>query len=324
MVPQTQDFIIRPMKIMTFLLLSLTLLACEPDAPIAPGLPSNLNTQLTITNGEVHVLATADSVNFYTVTFYDNNDTITVETQDGEATHIFNTSGTYKIRTRAHSLQTAFIEALPSNSDYTWSTGSSNNILSVTKPGIYSVVVNDKGCISSDTVIISQAQLSKAEYTSNLTPFTFEVTANNSIGDKHYWNFGDGNTSNLKFPTHLYSAGGNYIVNYIVSNNCDSSSSEESVEVTTNIENSADSKNDFVLYPNPNNGSFNLVLNNIENQNVEISVFDYKGAIVSNKNINTSSNQNSLTFDLNNISNGLYTIKIKHSKGVYTTKFNVI
>ena len=221
-------------------------------------------------------------------------------------------------------LQTAFIEALPSNSDYTWSTGSSNNILSVTKPGIYSVVVNDKGCISSDTVIISQAQLSKAEYTSNLTPFTFEVTANNSIGDKHYWNFGDGNTSNLKFPTHLYSAGGNYIVNYIVSNNCDSSSSEESVEVTTNIENSADSKNDFVLYPNPNNGSFNLVLNNIENQNVEISVFDYKGAIVSNKNINTSSNQNSLTFDLNNISNGLYTIKIKHSKGVYTTKFNVI
>lgn len=95
---------------MTFLLLSLTLSACKPDVPKAPGLPSNLNTQLTVTNGEVHVLATADSVNFYTVTFYDNNDTITVETQDGEATHIFNTSGTYKIRTRAHSLQTAFIE----------------------------------------------------------------------------------------------------------------------------------------------------------------------------------------------------------------------
>ena len=66
------------MKIMTFLLLSFTLSACKPDVPKAPGLPSNLNTQLTVTNGEVHVLATADSVNFYTVTFYDNNDTITV------------------------------------------------------------------------------------------------------------------------------------------------------------------------------------------------------------------------------------------------------
>ena len=55
------------MKIMTFLLLSLTLLACEPDVPKPPGLPSNLNTQLTVTNGEVTVLATADSVNFFTI-----------------------------------------------------------------------------------------------------------------------------------------------------------------------------------------------------------------------------------------------------------------
>ena len=39
------------MKIMTFLLLSLTLSACKPDVPKAPGLPSNLNTQLTVTNG---------------------------------------------------------------------------------------------------------------------------------------------------------------------------------------------------------------------------------------------------------------------------------
>ena len=98
------------MKIMTFLLLSLTLLACDPEVPKTPGLPSNLNTQLTVTNGEVTVLATADSVNFFTITFFDINDTITVESQDGEAGHIFNSSGTYKIRTRAHTLQTSFIE----------------------------------------------------------------------------------------------------------------------------------------------------------------------------------------------------------------------
>lgn len=98
------------MKIMTFLLLSLALIACKPDAPKPPGLPSNLNTQLTITNGEVHVLATADSVNFYTITFFDTNDTITVESQDGQATHVYNTSGTYKIRTRAHTVQDAYIE----------------------------------------------------------------------------------------------------------------------------------------------------------------------------------------------------------------------
>jgi len=98
------------MKIMTFLLISLALFSCEPDVPKPAGKPSNLNTQLTITNGEVHVLATADSANFYTVTFYDNNDTVTVETQDGEAVHVFNTSGTYQIRTRAHTIQASYIE----------------------------------------------------------------------------------------------------------------------------------------------------------------------------------------------------------------------
>lgn len=98
------------MKIMTLLLISLALFACDPDVPKAPGLPSNLNTELTITNGEVHVLATADSANFYTITFFDTNDTITVESQDGQASHIYNSSGTYKIRTRAHTMQNAYIE----------------------------------------------------------------------------------------------------------------------------------------------------------------------------------------------------------------------
>jgi hypothetical protein len=100
------------MKIMTFLLLSLALISCKPDTPKPAGKPSNLTTQLTITNGEVHVLASADSVNFYTVTFFDNDDTVTVETQDGEAVHIFNASGTYKIRTRAHTTQLDFIEKM--------------------------------------------------------------------------------------------------------------------------------------------------------------------------------------------------------------------
>lgn len=110
MVPQIKDTLMKHMKIITFLLLSITLLACEPETPKTPGLPSNLNTQLTVTNGEVHVLATADSANFYTITFFDNGDSVTVESQDGEATHIFNQSGTYTIRTRAHTLQTSYIE----------------------------------------------------------------------------------------------------------------------------------------------------------------------------------------------------------------------
>ena len=57
-------------------------MACQPDDVKPAGKPSNLQTQLTITNGEVHVQATADSTNFFTITFFDVNDTITVESKD--------------------------------------------------------------------------------------------------------------------------------------------------------------------------------------------------------------------------------------------------
>ncbi len=75
-----------------FTILSVALTACQPDVVKPAGKPSNLQTQLTITNGEVHVQATADSTNFFTITFFDVNDTITVESKDGEATHVFNTA----------------------------------------------------------------------------------------------------------------------------------------------------------------------------------------------------------------------------------------
>ncbi|MEY3591243.1 MAG: hypothetical protein RLZZ38_196 [Bacteroidota bacterium] len=98
------------MKMMLFLILSIGLISCEPDVVKPAGKPSNLQTQLTVTNGEVHVQASADSTNFFTITFFDVNDTVTVESTTGEAVHVFNTSGTYKIRTRAHVMQNDFIE----------------------------------------------------------------------------------------------------------------------------------------------------------------------------------------------------------------------
>lgn len=98
------------MKMIALLVLSITFASCRPEDPKTPGLPSNLNTELTITNAEVHVQATADSANFFTITFFENNDSTTIESQNGEAAHVFSASGTYTIRTRAHTLQTAYIE----------------------------------------------------------------------------------------------------------------------------------------------------------------------------------------------------------------------
>ena len=52
----------------------------------------------------------AVKTNFYTVTFYHNNDSTVVETTDGHAAHTYLATGTYSIKTCAHTTYTDFIQ----------------------------------------------------------------------------------------------------------------------------------------------------------------------------------------------------------------------
>ena len=82
---------------------------CDKNKPPQVELPTNLNTQITVTAGLVDVLATATNANFYTVTFYHNNDSTVVETVDGHASHTYTASGTYTVKTCAHTTYADFI-----------------------------------------------------------------------------------------------------------------------------------------------------------------------------------------------------------------------
>ena len=83
--------------------------ACKkPVAPVVV-LPNNLVTTITISNGTVNVAALAENANFYTVTFYHGNDSTVVESQAGTATHVFTVSGSYTIKTKAHTTYADYI-----------------------------------------------------------------------------------------------------------------------------------------------------------------------------------------------------------------------
>ena len=94
----------------------------DPDAKKDNGscyyisLPSNL--QYTISNtansGLVEVEASAMNENFFTVLFFENNDSIIVTTTDGNAAHSFSDSGTYIIKIRAHLTYSEYIEVVDS------------------------------------------------------------------------------------------------------------------------------------------------------------------------------------------------------------------
>ncbi len=83
--------------------------ACnKPVTPVVV-LPTNLVTTITFSNGTVNVAAQAENANFYTITFYHGNDSTVVESQAGTATHVFTVSGTYTIKTKAHTTYDDYI-----------------------------------------------------------------------------------------------------------------------------------------------------------------------------------------------------------------------
>lgn len=98
--------------------------------------------------------------------------------------------------------------------------------------------------------------------------------------DVWHWDFGDGDTSNVENPSHQFSSVGTYYVCLTVSNSCGSDTYCDSVLVIyMGTSEESKSKNNLILFPNPSNGSFQIVVNsNIINGLV--SVTNIIGAVV--------------------------------------------
>ncbi len=64
-----------------------------------------------------------------------------------------------------------------------------------------------------------QAAVANAQVAPNsagCVPYTTQFTNFGSLGLSHYWDFGDGDTSNLEAPSHTFTTPGNYEVKYVI------------------------------------------------------------------------------------------------------------
>jgi len=103
---------------------------------------------------------------------------------------------------------------------------------------------------------------------------SFSDSSTNAIS--WFWDFGDGATDTIQNPTHPYSNAGNYTVTLIVSNACGSDTVMQSVPVNLlGISEPTFSK--FSLYPNPNNGNFQINYQLSKGQKGKLIIFDITG-----------------------------------------------
>ena len=77
--------------------------------------------------------------------------------------------------------------------------------------------------------------------------------------------------------------------------------------------------NNFSLYPNPNNGDFTLAFNSNSGKDINVNVFDISGRIVF-KNIYDYKPNFNETITLENVSSGMYLIKVKDGNKTITKK----
>lgn len=152
---------------------------------------------------------------------------------------------------------------------------------------------------------------------------TVNATDEGLAATTYAWNFGDGFTSADKNPTHTYAAAGTYEVSLIAVNACGSDSMKSSVTITAvGINNTVNAKN-VMVYPNPNNGKFNVNFQLDSRDNVTVKIVNLNGQTVYSNNIGNTSAEN-LSIDLSELAAGVYTLKVEGVNTQITKKISVL
>jgi len=211
--------------------------------------------------------------------------------------------------------------------NYSWSTGSNDQIIVVSESGTYSVVVEDEnGCSASDEIVINEGALPTADFATQIELFDFSsiVTFQNQSenGETFSWDFGDGATSDLENPIHEYTDidifnGSIFEVCLTVTNSCDVTEYCELVPLLVTKAEESLTESGLLVYPNPNMGKFKVKQN--QTANIEyLWLFSAQGKLIQTASMN---NKNEHTFK--NLKAGAYYLRGREGDVYYGQKIIV-
>jgi|GEM_PF-1558983 len=209
-----------------------------------------------------------------------------------------------------------------------WSDNSTNQTLTVSFSGMYSVTVTDmNGCKGKDTIVVAQNALPSAGGLSSTLAtdcaFDFSVSGVTAV-TSYVWNFGDGATAttSIASTSHSYASEGTYTVKVTMSNNCGSIEKQTTVTCDKTAVSDLMSNNRVIIYPNP--ASANVTVQNADDLNIQsVTVIDNLGKIVYHG-IPDSGNTSDFQLNVSEFSNGLYTLRIITGRGIVTERIEVL
>ncbi len=177
----------------------------------------------------------------------------------------------------------------------------------------YNWVVQETSCSSAIVPVIAaiNSDVPIAAFTYVINSITANFTNTTTDGVNYHWSFGDGDTSNLKNPSHTYSANGIYTVQLIAVNGCGSDTISAQITISSVGLNETSASNEISVYPNPSNDKFNIMINSEKSENIEVEIFDILGNKVYDDKRRIDSGINHLSVEMKEKADGLYFLKIE-------------
>jgi PKD repeat protein len=204
-------------------------------------------------------------------------------------------------------------------STYSWSTGATSQSIVVSTVGNYTVTVTTPCGVKTDVISVQYLNMPTASFGTN-TSFLTGIFTNTSVNANSYlWDFGDGNTSTTTSPTHVYATGNAYTVTLIAYGNCTNDTTTFLVNVST-IGLEEISTINFNMYPNPTDGAFNVVLDNLNAERLEISIINLQGQTMFSTETNNVSGQFIQQMNIETYPAGIYFVRIQADKQTLTGK----
>ncbi len=137
---------------------------------------------------------------------------------------------------------------------------------------------------------------------------TAQFYNNNAYADSWQWNFGDGGTSNIKDPSHIYTQTGTYTVSVTVTHGtCSVTATKDIVvELHSGINEIATTQNGFKIYPNPSKNELFLEINNSKLITQSCEIIDINGKVLKELKIKNLE----LKIEISDLEKGTYFVKI--------------
>lgn len=184
------------------------------------------------------------------------------------------------------------------------------------------IVTNDLG-VDTFIQMITILNAPTSDFSVTQSGLGYQFTNESDLEDSYYWDFGDNTNSTEENPFKTYGQQGTYTVKLTVGNICDTDFNNETLEVmVTDIENLS-GQLQLQIVPNPNNGVFNLKIEDIETRDLDIQIFDVQGKIMGEWQTQSSNGVSYFSIEKNEWSAGLLFVKVKSELGVRVLKMIV-